>query len=298
VLVVLFMTGLLGMVALVVDAGSWFHSSRSAQATADAAALAGAQGLVVNTGQATALAIHYGSQNGGGVTGSAITFSSQLASNDTITVQVSRSAPSFFAKLLGFGSIGTPATASARVYVPSAALGVAPVTVNRNHPMLSCQPPPCSGATQIDLADLHSPGSGNAAGAFSLLNIDPTNQQGSVGANTVASWLTNGLNVLMPLGVYDSVPSAMFNNSQFKNAVQNNYGNDLLFPVYNPPVLQGGSNAQFNIIGWVGFHITSANFTGSSGTISGHFTTYIATGIQATTGGEPNFGAETIQLTK
>ena len=42
VLTVVFMVVLLGFAALVVDVGSWYRAHRSAQATADASALAGA----------------------------------------------------------------------------------------------------------------------------------------------------------------------------------------------------------------------------------------------------------------
>ena len=45
VLTVLFLAGLIGMSALVLDVGSWFREKRQLQLTADAAALAGAQAL-------------------------------------------------------------------------------------------------------------------------------------------------------------------------------------------------------------------------------------------------------------
>jgi hypothetical protein len=286
------------MAALVLDVGSWFRSSRAAQASADAAALAGAQALPGNPAQASGLAVQYGTKNGGGVTAGDVTISSQLGPNDTITVEDRRTAPSFFAKLFGIGSVDTPKSATARAYVPSEALGVAPVTVNRNHPMLACTPPPCSGSTQIDLDKLHTAGSSSAAGAFGLLNLNPGHQTGNVGAGILANWLTNGSNQLMPLGTYDSVPSSTFNNTQFDSALVGQYGHDLLFPVYNPPIILSGSNAQYNIIGWVGFHVTSADFHGSGGTIYGNFTSYTAQGIQATSGGQPDFGTEVIQLVK
>jgi hypothetical protein len=242
--------------------------------------------------------VQYGTKNGGGVSAGTVTISSQLGPNDTITVQDQRTAPGFFAKLFGISSVNAPKAASARAYVPSQALGVAPLTVNRNHPMLACTPPPCTGPTQITLDKLHTPGSSNAAGAFSLINLNPGHQKGSVGACTLAGWITSGLNQLMPLGTYDSVPSAMFNNNQFDSALMGQYGHDLFFPVYNPPIIGSGSNAQYNIIGWVGFQVTSADFHGSVGTIYGNFTTYTAQGIQATSGGQPDFGAEVIQLVK
>ena len=54
---------------------------------------------------------------------------------------------------------------------------------------------------------------------------------------------------------------------------------EVLFPVYR--VLKGpGSNALYDIIGWVGFVPTSFNPSGSSGTITGYFKEYIADGIR------------------
>ena len=43
VLTVVMLVSLLGMAALVLDVGSWYRAKRNLQATADAAALAGAQ---------------------------------------------------------------------------------------------------------------------------------------------------------------------------------------------------------------------------------------------------------------
>jgi Flp pilus assembly protein TadG len=298
VLVVVMLTCLLGMAALVVDAGSWFRSARAAQATADAAALAGAQALPEDPAAARSLAVAYADANGGGLSGSDVTISSSLSADDTIAVSVNRSTPGFFAKLFGIDSVSTPKHASARAGVPAAALDVAPITVNRNHPMLSCSPPPCTGATEIDLADLHKPGSGNAAGAFALLNLDPDDQNGTAGDSTLASWMSEGMDKLMPLGTYYSVPSTMFNGSQFDGALESKYGKEVLFPIYDPPILAGGSNARFRIIGWVGFHITGGDLSGSNGKVFGHFTRYIAHGIQATTGGGADFGVKIIQLVK
>jgi hypothetical protein len=70
----------------------------------------------------------------------------------------------------------------------------------------------------------------------------------------------------------------------------------LLFPVYD--TLTGtGQNAQYNIIGWVGFYLTGYDIQGNNASLTGHFTTYIAKGVQASPGSnEPDFGVRTIQL--
>src|SRR5215210_3857868 len=94
VLTVVFLMVLLGMAALVLDIGSWYRADRSAQSTADAAALAGAQALPGNGGTATSLAQQYAAKNGG-IGSGGITISSKLVASDTITVTVRRPAPGF-----------------------------------------------------------------------------------------------------------------------------------------------------------------------------------------------------------
>src|SRR5262249_58548725 len=62
VITVVFMVVLLGFAALVIDVGSWYRAHRSAQSTADAAALAGAQVLPGTAGPST-LATPYVNKN-------------------------------------------------------------------------------------------------------------------------------------------------------------------------------------------------------------------------------------------
>ena len=64
VLMVLALVVLLGMAALVLDVGNWFHTKRRLQATSDAAALAGAQKLPEDPSGAAALAMSYANQKG------------------------------------------------------------------------------------------------------------------------------------------------------------------------------------------------------------------------------------------
>lgn len=296
VITVVAMTVLLGMAALAIDVGSWYKQKRDLQATADAAALAGAQALPDSTADAQALAIQYAAENGGTLGASGITFSSGgITADDTINVSLSRPAPGFFSKVFGIDAVTVGARASARSGNPSSAMYVAPITVPSTHPMLACVPPPCPDTTSISLNDLHSPGSANAAGSFSLLDLIP-GDGGNQGQSTVASWMERGFDQWMPLGTYDAEPSAMFNGSAFQTALEDRTGDDVLFPVYRPPILGGGSGARFNIIGWVGFHIDSAAAGGSNGNLVGHFTRFIAHGIQASSGNSGNYGDYVVQL--
>ena len=70
----------------------------------------------------------------------------------------------------------------------------------------------------------------------------------------------------------------------------------MLFPVFDS--LSGnGANAQYNVIGWVGFYMTSFDARGSSGTLFGHFTSVTWDGINASAGSQqPDYGARVVRL--
>jgi hypothetical protein len=302
VLTLVFLVVLLGMAALVLDIGSWYRADRAAQSTADAAALAGAQALPEDAAEAKTLAQEYATKNGGFGSGGA-TISSKIVSNDTITVSVKRSAPGFFAKLFGVNSVTVGATAVARSAGVSSVKYVAPITVHYKHPMLNCTGPAThptcnpdfTTTTTLDLEDLHQRGGGSGAGAFGLINLNYGDPTGNVGAEVLADWLLNGYQDELPTGTYYSAPSANFNNSQFLASLDAVIGKEVLFPVYR--LLSGpGSNAKYDIIGWVGFVITSYDASGSTGTLTGHFTSYTAQGVQATGGGNPYFGVKKVEL--
>jgi len=302
VLALVFLTVLMGMSALVLDVGSWYRAQRSAQSTADASALAAAQGLT-DTNAATSLAKAFANKNGGGIAAvGGITFSTQWMPNDTVAVKVTRPAPGFFAKLFGIGSVKVTGKATARAFNVSSARYVAPIVVHYKHPLLHCTRnanPTCNPefgvTTTLNLEDLHQPGGGDGSGAFGLINLNQDGN-GNIGAGVLAGWLTNGFDKDMPLGRYYSAPSANFNNSQFSAALDSVIGKEVLFPVYRK--LTGpGSNAQYDIIGWVGFIIRSYSTNGSKGLLTGEFTRYIADGIPVENGGgPPDLGVHEVEL--
>ena len=57
-----------------------------------------------------------------------------------------------------------------------------------------------------------------------------------------------------------------------------------------------GSNAVYDIVGWVGFNVTKYQASGSTGKVWGSFTQVIWDGIQSQTGNNLNFGTRTIEL--
>jgi hypothetical protein len=314
VLTVVFMVVLLGFAALVVDVGSWYRAHRSAQATADASALAGAA-VLPDTAAATALATQYANKNGGSGSGPSgtpqITITQTGYEMDTIKVKVTRPSPGFFARVFGsqFMNVTVSGTATARAYnVQGIRNGIAPITVNYKHPLLNCtrgQNPTCAPTfgtpTQLTLEDIHTSGGKDAAGSFGLINLNGQGAQ-NIGAGTLADWLLNGYQDHdLQTGKYDAATGADFNNSQFTSALDQQIGHELLFPVYR--LLKGpGSNALYDIIGWVGFVIDSYTTNGSTGVINGHFTRYTTDGVPAENGngnggGAPGLGVHKIELT-
>src|SRR5437868_5465157 len=105
VIAVMLMTALLGFAALVLDAGAWFRASRSTQATADAAALAGVQDLPGDTATAKSDAIANAGKNGGGIASADITFESGVRAADTIVVTARKTEQGFFSKLFGIDNV-------------------------------------------------------------------------------------------------------------------------------------------------------------------------------------------------
>jgi Putative Flp pilus-assembly TadE/G-like len=284
------MVPLLGLGAMTVDLGSWYHTGRALQATADAAALAGAQALPLDTETAAELANQYAAKNGGTIASDGISFSQASAPNDSITVAVSASAPSFFAKVFGINTVTLHAHATAQSNELGEAQYVAPITVSKDHPMLAGPGCPCFGeATSIPLDKMGAPG------AFGLINLDGS-KGGNGGPNTLADWILNGYNGYLGLGDYYSNTGAKFNASQMQGALTARIGTILLFPVYS--ILSGnGANAQYVVIGWAGFLLTSFDARGSSGNLYGHFTQVTWDGIATTTNtDQPDYGVRTIRL--
>ena len=293
VLTVLALVVLLGMAALVLDVGAWFHQKRHLQATADAAALAGAQLLPSNPGGAQTQAVSYGGKNGGGVAGADVTVTSSRTANDTISVKAKKTNNGIFSRVLGVMTVNIAATAKARVGAPASARYVAPMVVSCSHPLIqNCagnHTPQFNSPTSMDYGSMGAPG------AFGMLNLDGGN--GAVGTPTEAAWILHGFDKYLGLGLYKSDPGAKFSSQNIRSALDARIGSVLLFPVFTT-LTGNGQNAKYNIIGWIGFHLNSYTVHGNTATLNGYFTEYIATGIQATSGqGSPiTFGVRTVQL--
>jgi Putative Flp pilus-assembly TadE/G-like len=307
VLSVLMLTVLLGCAALVLDVGSWYRADRAAQTTADAAALAAAQALPDDPAQALGLAVSYGDKNGGDVEAADVKFSSKWMSNDTVQVSVDRPSPGFFSKLFGLDSVTVGAKASARTGTPAQALWVAPIVVNEQHPMLKdCLPLPCTGSVELSYHHLKEDNGGgkkdddeesdgnDGAGSFGFINLDQGGDS-NPGTSTLGQWITNGFDKYMDLGEYDARTGNPFSSTNVKGSLEDKVGEELLFPIYRK--LTGtGSNAKYEIIGWVGFHLTGMDLQGNNEKLFGYFTRTVWHGIQGATNSSTSPGVRVVEL--
>ena len=267
VVMVLFMGVLLAVGAAVLDVGAWYRADRKLQATADAAALAGAQGLPDDQAEAHSLTLDYADKNGGGVESADVTFSGTVLPGDTIKVG---------------------ADAKARTGVLNSAKWAAPVAVDEKHEKLQCKPTPCfHEATTLDFFKV-------GPGAFRLINIDQSH--GGTSPDTVGDWIEAGLDAYMPLGWYYSDPGIKPNSSHIKGALDVRIGDVLLFPIYRE-TRASGSNFEYLVVGWAGFRVTGYDIHGSKDSrLYGWFEQVIWQGIQSETAGDPDFGARAVTL--
>ena len=294
VLTLVFLTVLLGMAAAVIDVGGWYRAHRQTQSTADATALAGAQSLP-HTANATTLALDYAGRNGGGVNSGDVTYTSDREANDTIHVSARRTVPGLFTKLMGINSVTARSTSAARVSPMGSAKYAAPIGVDYRHDKLHCNDAlVCNPEFGVDtVIDFNKVG----PGAFKLINIDSTH--GGVSPKQLGDWMLNGLDAYMDVNKwYYSDPGMKPNSANFQNALDQRIGpgKELLLPIYND-TRGDGAGFDYHVVGWAGFQVTSYDISGAKKSfIYWKFVEIIWEGIQSEHGGEPDFGARSVEL--
>jgi hypothetical protein len=309
VLSALFLTVMLGMAAVTVDVGSWYHADRKAQAAADAAALAAAQSLPYDQATAEDLAEDYTSKNGGGL--KTVAFGTTgLADGDTVTVEIERPAPGVFSQVFGVDSVTVGAKASARAAAAGSARWVAPIVVDERHEKLVCGLACFGPAHQTELIYYHLGGGGGGkgskddetdddsvdggSGSFGFVNLDVSSTNG-VGTSTLGDWLRNGYDQYIEPDSYNTSTGNPFSSSHVSDALNARIGDVLLFPVYRS--LTGtGSTARYEIVAFVGFHLTGVKLTGNDEKLYGYFTETIWDGIPGGPSSLPNFGVRSVAL--
>src|SRR5947209_2321182 len=120
------MVALCAMAGFSVDVASWYVAHRKQQAIADAAALAAVRSLPVSSTPATADAQTYATKNGATLPASNITYTTKYMNADTVTVQATDTAPSYFLKVLGINSAPVKATSTATAETLQAPRGAMP----------------------------------------------------------------------------------------------------------------------------------------------------------------------------
>jgi Putative Flp pilus-assembly TadE/G-like len=302
--VALFMVGFMGLMAIAIDAGSWYRSQRRVQASADAAALAGAQDLP-NTGAAAASATNYADLNAPGLDPWSPTFpsTSPCAPDSCIDVKLSRSAPGFFAKVLGINSVTVHGHALAGVGSPSQIRHALPVAVSQSVVCLTgsvgCFDTPKT--LTFDETSTVSFGS-STWGLLDLSGSATTSSacSGNVGQSQQSGWVVDGYDGLLAINRYYG--SSTGQRIAVRNALNDRIGEVLLVPVFasSPaPDKSWCTSGGFYVIGWAAFvidqTIPNGEWNPQVKTLHGHFTEYIAHDVESTIGA-PGFGVKVISL--
>ena len=200
-------------------------------------------------------------------------------------------APGFLSRVLGITSVNVGADATARAYNLGSARYVGPFGVWEGHPMIrgsaAC---PCLGDNYVTTIELDT--GPPSLGAFKLLNIDGS--YGGVGQQTLSEWILKGLDGYMRTGWYYSDPGAKFNPQDIADAVAARTGSEILLPVYRS-VREQGAGYEYEVIGWIGFHVLAYTRRGANGALTGYFTSVTWEGLPSESS-ENFFGATVVKL--
>ena len=115
VLLTVLLMSLLGVAGLAIDYGFWSVSRSQVQSAADAGALAGASAIPAGSGNATAVALQQYGKNGLQGDDVHATPSTDLTTNDSVTVTSTRTVPTWFTGIFGIHSVNVSASARATI---------------------------------------------------------------------------------------------------------------------------------------------------------------------------------------
>jgi Flp pilus assembly protein TadG len=295
VFLVFALLGLVGMVSLVIDGGSWRRTQRQVQTAADAAALAGAQDIPNQT-NARNTAISYAQQNFSGIAAPTITFPTA----GEIDVVAAKPVSGIFLPAL---NATARAHARAQVSVPSALNNVAPIDI-KNTAACAVTNPGCYGQTVTVSFDE----SQVTTSTIGLINVKCNSDSesacdgGQTGGNELKDEIecTPCWNQPLPANKWYGVKTGE-TVGPVRQGLQDaaDRAQVLLFPVFDQV---GNGGRAFHIIGWAAFVIDPTGVTWGSQTrqLTGHFVTFIATDLAAgdPISGATDFGVHVITLTQ
>jgi Flp pilus assembly protein TadG len=299
VFVAVILTALVGMAALVVDVGSWYHADRKLQTAADAAALAGAQHLPTEPVTAKNVALDFAQRNYSGIPAPTVTFPSA----GEIDVAATANTPGFFARVISsaFNSVQVKAHARAAVSVPLTMKNVAPIAV-KNTAACAVTNPGCYGQT-VTVSFDESQVSSSTIG---LINVKCYSDSaagcdaGQTGGSELKDEIENGWPDPLPANKWYGVKTGE-TVGPVRQGLQDaaSRAQVLFFPVFDEV---GNGGRSFHIIGWAAFVIdpNGVNWGSQTRQLTGHFVTFIATDLAGggTINGATDFGVHVITLTQ
>lgn len=195
-LTVALMLLLLGMAAITIDVGSWFHTRTDAQNAADSAARAGAELLPFDQGDAVAAAKSHLGSYAASSPDPVVATAPNGRTNSMMIVTASTVAPVYFAKLFGVDSITvhTPDLAS-----PNAVRAVfdTPTAISDSTPIgfgstEACADPSCFGVDRWYKYTDKGVDEKKDNPVFTLFDFTNTGNKKDPGISTIRDWIENG----------------------------------------------------------------------------------------------------------
>jgi Putative Flp pilus-assembly TadE/G-like len=305
VFVALFTVGLMGLMAIAIDAGSWYRAQRNLQASADAAALAGAQDLP-NTSAAGSSATTYANDNATGLDPWSPTFpsSSPCTVGGCIDVHLTKSTPGFFAKVLGIDALTVHGHARAQVGSPGSIKNAVPIGVKTTVVCLTGSVG-CFNTPKTLVFDDSSTVTFGSNSTFGLLDLggSSTNSSscsGKVGQADQSQWIVDGYPGLLGINRYYGATTGQ--RTAIRNALNSVIGRVLLIPVFDSADLAWcGGDGGFHVVGWAAFvidqTIPNSDWNPHVKILHGHFETFIAHDVISEPGAGA-FGVRVITLTQ
>lgn len=286
VLFALALVAIVAMVGLVLDGGGAFAQRRLEQNAADVAALAAANDLIVNAGNATweATARSIASQNGfeNGVNGTVVSVTcvncpgtgpnqrwDDAVDGVQVTVDITAPHANNFAGVVGMPTWAVSTTATAKTGWQNTAYGPGPliVSINAFDPVTKL-PRVCT--SEANRCDLIHPVSDVPIEPtdFTWTNFGYTTEcvdTGGVQDSFIQNYMDGqaDFSITLEFGCY----IAQHNNGEFDNIVRRIGG---LVPVTFPvPIVDPAGK----YVGWASFVVTNVNAAGRNSTIGGYFKT-------------------------
>jgi Flp pilus assembly protein TadG len=296
--VVVFMIVFLGVMALVIDWGSWFTEQRHLQAAADAATMAAAQDLP-DTGRASSTATTYADTNISGLDA----WTPSFPNTYTIDVALAKKSKGIFSTYLGINSMNVHAHARAQVGTPSELYNVVPIAINQATACATAATTCFNSSKTLTFDDTTTTSfSSSSWGLMDLTGASDarTSCTGSVGASTQSSWITDTFSGRLSVNKWYGATNGQ--ETSIRNAINDVIGKTLLIPVYDvadTTACQSPAKGGFHVVGWAAFVIDMAipnpDWNPHQKTIRGHFTQYIAHNVESTPG-ISGFGVKVISL--